>query len=146
MGVEMHVLAPISFYGETFKTKYELENAIEESRKGYDTAKNALYKLVYMTEPSKFMDPDYDGTPEMWLDERIEAIVHDIEVAKVDLYKYELLLEYWDTFHMKVNDEEKTITIPKEMRDVKPIYDYAYGEGDWLDIVYPDGTPVYEDE
>lgn len=143
MGVEMHVLIPVSFYGETFKTKREVEKAIKECQEGLDEAIAGLYKLAYMTDPSKFMDKEYDGSPEMWIDERIKAIIHDISVAKVDIYKYKLLLEYWDKFHTK---DGKIITIPKEMRDKNPIYEYAFGEGDWLDMVYPDGTPVVEED
>lgn len=146
MSVEMHVLAPYSFYGETFKTKYELEEAIKETQEGLDEAKAGLWKLAYMTDPSKFMDKEYDGSPEMWIDERVKAIIHDIGVAEVDLYKYKVLLEYWDTFHMKVNGVERTVTLPKEMFDKKPIYEYAYAEGDWLDPVHPDGTDAYPDE
>jgi hypothetical protein len=143
MGVEMHVLCPVSFYGETFKSKYELQEAIKTSQEGLDEAKAGLYKLAYMTDPSKFMDKDYDGSPEMWIDERVKAIIHDIGLAEVDLYKYRLLLEYWDNFHDK---DGNTITIPKEMRDKKAIWEYAFGEGDWLDLVYPDGKPVDEDD
>jgi len=139
----MHVLMPVSFYGETFNTKYELEEAIKEAQEGLDEAKAGLYKLAYMTDPSKFMDKEYDGSPEMWIDERIKAIIHDIGVAEVDLYKYRLLEEYWDKFH---TNEGKIITIPKEMRDNHAIWEYAYGEGDFLDAVYPDGTPVDEDD
>ena len=139
----MHVLAPYSFYGETFKTKYELEEAIKETQEGLDEAKAGLYKLAYMTDPLKFMDKNYDGSLEMWIDERVKAIIHDIGVAEVDLYKYKVLLEYWDTFHTV---DGKVITIPKEMRDKKAIWEYAFGEGDWLEAVYPDGTDVAEDD
>lgn len=142
----MHVLAPYSFYGESFKTRGELEDAIDETKKGMEEAENALYKLAYMTEPQKFMDPDYEGSPEEWIDERLEAIKHDLKVAYVDLYKYGVLLEMWDKFHMKVDGEEKTITLPKDMRDKTPIWDHAYAEGDWIEAVYPDGTPVAEED
>lgn len=139
----MHVLIPVSFYGETFKTKYEVEDTIKEAQEGLDEAKAGLYKLAYMTDPSKFMDKEYDGSPEMWIDERVKAIIHDISVAEVDLYKYRLLLEYWDYFHTV---DGKIITIPKEMRDKKAIWEYAFGEGDWLDAVYPDGSDVAEED
>ena len=147
MNTEMHVLAPISFYGEVFKTKWDVERAIKETEEGRREAEDALCKLVYMTEPSRFMDKDYDGTPEQWLDERIKAIKHDLEVSYVDLYKYKLILEMWDSFHIKDKDGfVKTITLPKEMRDSKPIWEHAYAEGDWLETVYPDGTPVDEND
>ena len=92
------------------------------------------------------MDKDYDGSPEQWIDEKAEAIIHDLEIAAVDLYKYNLLLEMWDEYHMTVDGEERTITLPKELRDKKPIWQHAYGEGDWIDPVYPDGTPVAEED
>jgi hypothetical protein len=142
MGVEMHVLAPYTFYGEVFKNKHELEEAIKNTQEGLDESKAALYKLIYMTEPKKFVPDDYEGEPEEWLDKRIKAIIHDMRVANVDLYKYGVLLEYWDKFHKG----SETITIPKEMRDKHPIFEYAFGEGDWLDLVYPDGTPVAEED
>ena len=59
MNTEMHVLAPISFYGEVFKTKWDVERAIKETEEGRREAEDALCKLVYMTEPSRFMDKDY---------------------------------------------------------------------------------------
>lgn len=146
MGYEVHVLAPLSFYNEDLKTKYQVQDKLKEAKEGRETAVKALYKLTYMTEPQKFMDKDYEGSPEEWIDERVEATIHDIEVASVDIYKYELLLEMWDQYHMTVDGEEKTITLPKEMRDKKPIWQHAYGEGDWIDPVYPDGTPVAEED
>lgn len=146
MSTEMHVLAPISFYGETFKTKSELKEAIRETEKGRRDAEDALVKLIYMTEPKSFMSDDEDCSPEEWIDERIAAIKHDLEVAYVDLYKYNLLLEMWDQFHIKVDGEERTVTLPKEMRDKKPIWEHAYGEGDWIDPVYPDGTEIKEED
>ena len=146
MGYEVHVLAPYSFYGEELRTKYQVEEKIKECQEGRDVAVKALYKLAYMTDPQKFMDKDYEGSPEQWLDERIEAAIHDIEVASVDLYKYNVLLEMWDQYHMTVDEQEKTITLPKELRDKKPIWQHAYGEGDWIDPVYPDGTPVAEED
>ena len=139
MSTEMHVLAPYSFYGEVFESKYDVEKVIKETQEGLDEAKSALYKLAYMTEPQKFIPQEYDGTPEEWVDERIKAIIHDIGVAEVDLYKYNVLLEYWDKFH---TIDGNIITIPKDMRDKQPIWDVAFGEGDWLNIVYPDGSEV----
>ena len=146
MGYEVHVLAPLSFYNETLKTKYDVKEKIEECQKGREDAIKGLYKLSYMTDPRPFMDKDYDGSPEQWIDERAEAIIHDLEVAAVDLYKYNLLLEMWGEYHMTVDGKEKTITLPKELRDKKPIWRHAYGEGDWIDPVYPDGTPVAEED
>lgn len=146
MGYEVHVLAPYSFYGEQLTTKWQVEDKIKECEKGRDDAIKAMYKLAYMTDPQKFMDKDYEGSPEQWIDERLEAIIHDIKVATVDIYKYKVLLEMWDEYHMNVNGEERTITLPKDLRDKKPIWQHAYGEGDWIDPVYPDGTPVAEED
>ena len=143
MGYEVHVLAPYSFYGERLTTKYDVEDKIKECEKGREDAIKGLYKLAYMSDPRPFMDKDYEGTPEEWVDERADAIIHDLEVAAIDKYKYEVLLEMWDEYHMNIDGKEKTITLPKEMRDKKPIWQHAYGEGDWIiDPVYPDGTPV----
>jgi len=146
MGYEVHVLAPLSFYNEDLRTKYQVQEKLNESEEGRNQAIKALYKLAYMTDPRKFMDKDYEGSPEEWIDERVEAIIHDINVASVDIYKYKLLLEMWDEYHVTVDGEEKTITLPKELRDKKPIWQHAYGEGDWIDPVYPDGTPVAEED
>ena len=146
MGYEVHVLAPYSFYGERLTTKYDVEDKIKECEKGRDTAMKALYKLAYMTDPKSFMPPDYEGTPEEWIDERAEAIIADLEAAAIDLYKYKVLLEMWPEYHMNINGEERTITLPKEMRDKKPIWQHAYAEGDWIDPVYPDGVEVDSDD
>ena len=143
MSYETHILVPLSFYNENVSTRYEIEDKIKECQEGKETAIKALYKLAYMTDPSKFMDKDYEGSPEEWIDERADAIIQDISTAAIDLYKYKLLLEMWDEYHMNVDGQEKTITLPKELRDKKPIWQHAYGEGDWIDDpVYPDGTPV----
>lgn len=146
MGYEVHVLAPYSFYNEDVNTKYQVEDRLKECKKGQEEAVKALYKLAYMTDPRPFMDKDYKGSPEEWIDERAEAIIHDLQVAAVDEYKYKVLLEMWDQYHMMIDGEEKTITLPKELRDKKPIWEHAYGEGDWIDPVYPDGTPVDEND
>lgn len=146
MGYEVHALVPMTFYNEELKTKWQVQEKLQECKEGRDIAIKSLYKLSYMTDPGKFMDKDYDGSPEEWIDERAEAIIHDLERAAVDIYRYETLLEMWDQFHMTVNGEERTITLPKELRDKKAIWEHAYCEGDWIDPVYPDGTPVDEND
>jgi len=146
MGYETHILAPYSFYNEDVRSKYKVEEKIKECEEARERAINRLYKLVYMTDPQKYIDKDYEGEVEDWIDERIESIVCDIKNASIDIYKYKILLEIWDKYHMTIDGVEKTITLPKELRDKKPIYEHAYGEGDWIDPVYPDGTPVSEED
>lgn len=148
MSCEMHALLPVSFYGydEHYDTLYKIEEAIDENKKGREEAIAGLYKLAYMTEPTKFVPAGEDTTVEMWIDERVQAIIHDLEVAAVDNYKLELLKENWKNCHMKVGGEERAVTIPKDMNDKKPIYDWAFLEGDYTNSVYPDGTDEYPED
>lgn len=133
--MEMHVLMPVSFYGTIYKSKYEVEKDIEEIQEGLNEAKNGLYKLAYMTDPKLFIDKDYEGSTEEWIDEHVKAIINDIGYAEVELYKLNLLLEMWDTCHTK---DGKIITLPKEMLENAPIWEHAFGEGDWIESVnYP---------
>lgn len=141
MSCELHALLPVSFYGynQHYDNLAKIENDIEENLHGREDAVKALYKYAYMTDPKVFMSNDCEETPEEWLDKRLEAIIQDIETVAVENYKLGLLKEYWGKCHMNVNGKTRAITLPEEMLTKKPIYDWAFLEGDFTNSVYPDG-------
>ena len=89
----------ISFNRETFNSKSEVKNRIEETEKSLQIAKDQMRNFIMMTEPKKFCPEDCD--PLIWVDNEYENIMTSIEEYSIELYKLETLLDNWDNCHNK---------------------------------------------
>ena len=125
MGWATYLTTTIEYYKETYKTKFEVEEAIEESKKLIEVCEKDLYSYAIMTEPQKFCPEEND--PIIWLRNEIEDNIELIKDETIKLYKLELLLEEWDKCH---NKEGKAI----KSKDDK-LWDKAYLDGDFIEAV-----------
>lgn len=98
----------ISFNRETFNSKIEVQDRIEETKTYLQNSKDQLRNLVMMTEPQKFCPENYD--PMIWLNGELWDLLDSIEEYSIDLYKLQLLLENWDSCH---NEEGLAIEPPE---------------------------------
>ena len=115
----------ISFDRETFNTKNEVLNRIDEVKKTIDIIKSYIKNLVMITEPKKFIDDEYD--PIMYLTNECENNFEELEECNKELYKLNLLLDNWDYCH---NEEGLAIYPPEEVT--------AYLHGDFVNSTkYP---------
>lgn len=87
----------ITFNRETFNSKGEVQDRIEETENYLQIAKNHLRNLVMMTEPRKFCPENYD--PLIWLNNEYEDLLNLVEEYSVELYKLRTLLDSWDYCH-----------------------------------------------
>ena len=97
MGWSTELFCNISFNKETFNSKYEVQDRIEEFETYLQNAKDHLRDLLMMTEPSKFCPENYD--PLIWMHNEFKDAIDSIEEYTVELYKLGLLLDNWDACH-----------------------------------------------
>lgn len=135
MGFGMYLMTTLYYNKVTYRTKYEVEQRIEELEESISRYKEGLYRLVMMTEPNKFIT-DKDTDLLWWLSNEYKEYTRLLEEALYELWKLELLCDNWDKCHDKSNN---CIVPPRE---VEEWWDSAFCGGDFVKEVYPDGTPV----
>lgn len=144
MGWGIYLYPQIYYSKVDFKSKWDVEREIEDTKKVIKMLEDKLMSLVMTTEPDKMMPKDYDGSPLEWLmfsyRELMEGWDETIKSYYYELWKLELLHENWDNAH---NKDGKAVRPPK---GAFKEWDTAYMEGDFIDSVYPDGTDPYSQE
>lgn len=111
----------ITFNRETFNSKSEVEERIEEIERYSQSVRDQIRDLTMMTEPQKFCPENYD--PIIWLRNEIQDSLDALEECTIDLYKLNLLLENWNSCH---NEEGLAIEPPDVVRQ------NAFLEGDFV--------------
>jgi hypothetical protein len=125
MGWATYLMHTMEFSKETYKTKYEVEQEIEESKRIIEICEKDLYSFGIMTEPNKFCPEEND--PILWLRNEIEDNIQLIKEETIKLYKLETLLENWDKCH----NEKGDAIIPKD----KELWNKVYMDGDFIETV-----------
>lgn len=132
-------LYPQIYYSKVdFRSKYDIEEEINETKNVIKMLEDKLLSLVLTTEPNKIVPKDTEGSPLDWILNEYRDIMGGYDCSLKDYYyklwKLELLHENWDNAHNKDNN---AICPPK---DTFPDYDTAYMDGDYVNAVYPDGS------
>lgn len=144
MGWGIYLYPQIYYSKVDFKSKWDVEREIEDTKRVIKMLEDKLMSLVMTTEPDKMMPKDYDGSPLEWLmfsyRELMEGWDETIKSYYYELWKLEFLHENWDNAH---NKDGKAVRPPK---GAFKEWDTAYMEGDFIDSVYPDGTDPYSQE
>lgn len=97
MSQSTRIFTRISFPDKTYNKKYEVEFDLEEVRNRLAELKSELRVLAFMTEPSKFKDPEestYD-----FLANNVNSIYEKLEELFVEEWKLSILLDFWDKCH-----------------------------------------------
>lgn len=129
MGWSTELFCNITFNRDTFNTKFEVQNKIDETKTYLQNAKDHLRDLLMMTEPGKFCPENYD--PLIWMRNEFQDSMEEIEDYSVELYKLNLLLTNWDACH---NDSGLAINHPDGIN-----WNTAFLDGDFIRTVkYPD--------
>lgn len=133
MGWSTELFCNITFNKETFNSKVEVQDKIEELRAYLQGSKDHLRDLLMMTEPGKFCPENYD--PLIWLRNEFQDAVDSIEEYSVELYKLRTLLVNWDACH-----EESGLAIsPPEGID----WQTAFLDGDFVRTTkYPNANDI----
>lgn len=121
MGWSTELFCNITFNRETFNSKSEVEERIEEIERYSQSVRDQIRDLTMMTEPQKFCPENYD--PIIWLRNEIQDSLDALEECTIDLYKLNLLLENWNSCH---NEEGLAIEPPDVVRQ------NAFLEGDFV--------------
>jgi len=101
MGWSTELFCNISFNKETFSSKFEVEDKIDEIKQYIQTCKDTLRDLAIMTEPEKMFNKTEDKPIYYCVSDEFESQFSLLQEYYVDLYKLELLLDNWDNCHTK---------------------------------------------
>ena len=106
MGWDTSIYTDISFNRKTYKHKSEVEEDIEELKDSIEQVKKDLLKLVYITEPRKFMSKEdlEMADVDRWLEEKFNDDWEMLQNDIVELWKLEILLGEWDNCHDKAGN------------------------------------------
>lgn len=107
----------VSFNRETFNTKYEVEQALENVKADIISYEEEIKALVYMTEPQKFYNVEDNMYYE--LRSRTNELLELLSENYIMQYKLSLLLYNWDKCH----DKDGLAIAPPD--DIKP---YLWGD------------------
>ena len=140
MGWGIYLYPEIYYSKVDFKCKEDVEDAIISTKKVISHLENKLSSLALMTEPNKMMskeDIENGISPLDWISYEIKDILTGDNEATLkdyyyELYKLEMLRDYWDAAH---NKEGKAIAPPKGS------FKYpreAYMCGDFIDSIFED--------
>lgn len=133
MSWNTRLFCSIEFNRETFNSKGEVRDRIEELEMYLQNSKDHLRDLLMMTEPSKFCPENYD--PLIWMRNEFQDAVDTIEEYSIEIYKLNLLLDNWDSCH---NEDGLAINPPDEVT-----YKTAYLNGDFVNSVkYPNANSI----
>lgn len=111
MGYGTYLYTSLYFYRKTYKSKFDVEEDLEEVRERIRRAKEDLMRLAYMTEPAKFCVNE--ESPDSYIRAELKFAVESLEEASVEEYKLEQLLDTWDETHdsegkaIKPSDEDR---------------------------------------
>ena len=132
MGFGTTLWTTIYFNREMFCDIHDVKMKLKEAEEDLHRAKQQMRSLVFMTEPNKFFESDEEYSAFDALEYKYELVLEQLLEADFNVYKYSTLLEEWDKCHK----DGKAVYPPKEMvRD-------AYMHGDFIEMVYEDGTKV----
>ena len=128
MGFGTTLYTDIYFSKETYNSKYEVEQEIEECKNTINSFKERIKNLSFITEPKKFIDEETD--PVSWISSSVDDCLEVIMEENEKLYKLEMLLERWDETH---DEKDRAIVRDISIKDYKP----PYGEPHDIYNYYP---------
>lgn len=136
MGFGTTLFTSVYFSRQTFRHKSDVIEALEEVKQLKKSAIDRIRQLTFMTEPRKFFpieEEDMMSCVQLELDKCLE----ELDECNYDIVTLQMLLDEWEKCHDK---DGRAICTPKDME-----WDASYLEGDFLDMVYPDGTILNND-
>lgn len=144
MGWGIYLYPQIYYSKVDYRTKWDVERAIDDIKRVIKMLEEKLLSLVMTTEPNKMMSKDEECSPSEWLLFEYRNIMEGYEDSLkgyyYELWKLELLYENWDAAH---NQEGKAIHPPKGSFKH---WNSAYMHGDFIESVYEDGSDPYGKE
>lgn len=121
-----------AFNRKTYKSKWEVEDDLEDAQKSMQYAKDRISRLAFITEPEKFMskndkeDGDINGID--FIQSELRDMFEMYEEAHYDVIWLTELLENWEKCH----DEKTGKAIPAPYSDA---WRKAFLDGDFIETV-----------
>lgn len=127
MSWSTELFCSIHFNRETYNSRYEVEDRLDEVKEQIETCKQSLRDLAMMTEPEKFYDKEDYNSPYDFVHRSYNQNIELLQELTIDEWKLEQLLYNWDRCH---NEKGLAINPPKEIE-----WNTAYLEGDFVATV-----------
>jgi len=89
----------ITFNRETFNSKYEVEDRIEDLDNYIEHCESILKELAVVTEPNKMFNIDEDNNPIDIIRNEVKSTLKELQESYIDRYKLRLLLSNWNNCH-----------------------------------------------
>lgn len=137
MGVGCWLRTTVHYRGQSFRTKDEVQDKIDENNRIIEVCEKDLMMYMTMTEPAKFWresESEVGESPLTWMYNEVQRCIDGIKESTEENARLYILLNEWDDCH---NENGVAIAQPKG-----ELGDSFYG-GDFIDSVYPDGTEAY---
>lgn len=134
MTVECAFYGEVDIFGIAPRSIYELNDAIEETKKDMQDAWDRINSFVYCNDIRTLMSDDEERSPIEFAKEVIDNCRETIALNQDRLTRLEILKENWDSCHTTAKDEDGrnvslAIPIPEELMH-KSFY-----EGDYIETV-----------
>lgn len=124
MGWSTELFCNISFNRKSYNSLHEVEEDIEEAKRGVASCKETLRNLALITEPEKFYDKEEFNSPIAWVEESLSSSLELLEEYYRELERLEILKDNWDNCH----DEKGLAINPPDNIN----WDTAFLEGDFV--------------
>lgn len=124
MGWSTELFCNISFNRETFDTKEQVKEAIEEVENRIKRNENKIRDLIVCQNPSILMDKDSEVSVYDYLISTYRDTMDELQEDYIQCHKLYLLLDRWDNCHNKEGLAKK---VPDEIG-----YDTSYIWGDFI--------------
>lgn len=99
MSWQTNLFTNIIFNKATYNSIGEVKDSIKLSKAVIERLKKELLSLALMTEPQKFCPENSD--PFIWIPNTVEDVINSLEEEFIELFKLELLEDYWKDCHDK---------------------------------------------
>lgn len=137
MGTGCWLRTTIHYRGESFKTKDDVQDKIDQNNRIIEMCERDLLMYMTMTEPAKFWresESEVGETPLTWMYNEVQRCIDGIKECTEENSRLYILLYEWDECHT-----EWGVAIEQPKGETRGSY---YG-GDFIDSVYPDGSQAH---
>lgn len=122
MGFQTDLFTTLTFNHQTFNSRYDVNDELNETEKLIKYYENKLYSIGVMTEPKKYCDDDDD--PIAFINSEINDSLKELDDLYVERFKLQLVLETWNQSH---DEDGFAIPVPNNVP-----WNAAYIDGDFI--------------
>ena len=101
MGIGCWLRTTVHYRGQSFRTKDEVQDKIDENNRIIEVCEKDLMMYMTMTEPAKFWresEAEVGETPLTWMYNEVQRCIDGIKESTEENARLYILLNEWDPF------------------------------------------------